>query len=116
MTIKGNEIGIQNVKEDIYRRCQLIIHDFLVSHYHLVQNISISSSSGHKIKPIKTCFDLGFVSIQLKEMGRACSTYGERRRPYRVLVGKPEERRPLERPRRKWEDNIKMDFQGEKFG
>jgi hypothetical protein len=30
---------------------------------------------------------------------------------YRVLVGKPEGKRPLERPRRKWEVNIKMDFQ-----
>jgi hypothetical protein len=28
-----------------------------------------------------------------------------------VLVGKPEEMRPLGRPRRRWEDNIKMDFQ-----
>jgi len=30
---------------------------------------------------------------------------------YRILVGKPERKRPLERPRRKWEDNIKMDIQ-----
>jgi hypothetical protein len=30
---------------------------------------------------------------------------------YRVLVGKPEGRRMLERPRRRWEDNIKMDVQ-----
>jgi hypothetical protein len=30
---------------------------------------------------------------------------------YRVLVGKPEEESPLGRPRRRWEDNIKMDFQ-----
>ena len=30
---------------------------------------------------------------------------------YRVLVGKPERKRPLERPRRRWEDNIKMDLQ-----
>jgi hypothetical protein len=35
----------------------------------------------------------------------------ERRGIYRVLVGKPEGKRPLERPRRKWEDNIKMDPQ-----
>jgi hypothetical protein len=35
---------------------------------------------------------------------------GERRGAYRVLVWKPEGRRPLERPRRIWEDNIKMDF------
>ena len=35
----------------------------------------------------------------------------ERRGVYRVLVGKPEEKRPLRRHRRRWEDNIMMDFQ-----
>jgi hypothetical protein len=35
---------------------------------------------------------------------------GERRGAYRALVGKPEGRRPLGRPRRKWESNIKMDL------
>ena len=37
-------------------------------------------------------------------MGRACSN------AYRVLVGKLEGRRPLVRPRRRWEDNIKIDL------
>jgi len=36
---------------------------------------------------------------------------GERRDVYRVLVGKPELKRPLGRHRRRWEDNIKMDLQ-----
>ena len=36
---------------------------------------------------------------------------GERRSVYGVLVGKPERKRPLVRPRRRWEDNIKMDLQ-----
>ena len=36
---------------------------------------------------------------------------GERRGVYTVLVGKPEGKRPLGRPRRRWEDNIKMDLQ-----
>jgi hypothetical protein len=35
---------------------------------------------------------------------------GEGRVVYRVLVGKPEGRRPLERSRRRWEDNIRMDL------
>ena len=43
-------------------------------------------------------------------MGGACSAYGDRRGVFRVLVGKPEGKRPLGRPRRRWEDNIKMDF------
>jgi hypothetical protein len=36
---------------------------------------------------------------------------GERRYVYRVLVGKPEGKRQLGRPRRGWEDNIKIDLQ-----
>jgi hypothetical protein len=43
-------------------------------------------------------------------MGRACSTNGEKRNAYRILVGKPEEKRPLERPKRSLEDNIQIDF------
>jgi hypothetical protein len=35
---------------------------------------------------------------------------GVRRGVYRALVGKPEGRRPLRRPRHRWEDNIKMDL------
>jgi hypothetical protein len=36
---------------------------------------------------------------------------GEKRGSYRILVGRPEGRRPLGRPRCRWEDNIKMDLQ-----
>ena len=36
---------------------------------------------------------------------------GEKRDIYRVLVGKPDGKRPLGRPRRRWEDNIKIDHQ-----
>jgi hypothetical protein len=35
---------------------------------------------------------------------------GERRAAYRVLVGKPERKRPIGRHKRRWEDNIKMDI------
>jgi hypothetical protein len=35
---------------------------------------------------------------------------GEGRNVYRVLVGKPERKRPLERPKRRWEDGIRMDL------
>jgi hypothetical protein len=36
---------------------------------------------------------------------------GEERGVHRVLMGKPERKRPLGRPRRRWEDNIKIDLQ-----
>jgi len=42
---------------------------------------------------------------------RHTALMGERRGVYRVLVGKPEGMRPLGRPKRRWEDNIKMDHQ-----
>ena len=44
-------------------------------------------------------------------MGGVRSTYGEKRGVYRFLVGKPEGKRPLGRPRRRWEDIIKMDLE-----
>jgi hypothetical protein len=43
------------------------------------------------------------------EMGGACSTNREERNGYRLLVEKPEGKRPLRRPRRSWVDNIKID-------
>jgi hypothetical protein len=43
-------------------------------------------------------------------MDRACSTNGEKKNACRILVGKPEEKRSLRRPRRRWVDNIKMDL------
>jgi len=42
--------------------------------------------------------------------------YGKRRGVYRVLVGEPEGKRPLGRPRHIWEDNTKMDLQEVRCG
>jgi len=44
-------------------------------------------------------------------MGGYVARVGERRGVYRDLMGKPEGKRPLGRPRRRWEDNTKMDLQ-----
>jgi hypothetical protein len=45
-------------------------------------------------------------------MGRSCSTNGEKRKACSILVGKPEDERPLGRPRctSRWQDNIKIDL------
>jgi hypothetical protein len=43
-------------------------------------------------------------------VGRICGTNGEEGNMYRLLVGKPEGKRPLGRPRRRWKYNIKMDL------
>jgi hypothetical protein len=41
---------------------------------------------------------------------------GKKRNAYRILVGKPEGKRPLGRPRRRWVDNIKMDLKIDRMG
>jgi hypothetical protein len=43
-------------------------------------------------------------------VGWTCGTHREGRGAYRVLVGRPEGKRQLGRPRRRWEDNIKIDL------
>jgi hypothetical protein len=43
------------------------------------------------------------------ERGTSFGTNGEKRNAYSILVGKPEGKKPLGRPRRRWVDNIKMD-------
>jgi hypothetical protein len=54
--------------------------------------------------------------VKEDEMGRACSTNKARRNAYRILVGKPEGKRPLGRPRRRWMDIIKMDLREIEWG
>jgi hypothetical protein len=49
--------------------------------------------------------------IGKNKMSGACSACGERSCVYRVLVGKPEGKRPFGRPMRRWDDNIKMELQ-----
>jgi hypothetical protein len=52
------------------------------------------------------------ISDQVKEdeVGRACSTHEEKRNAYRILMGRPERKRPLGRPKHKCENNIKIDY------
>jgi hypothetical protein len=43
-------------------------------------------------------------------MGRADNTDGEKKMSYRIFLGKPEGKRSLRKPRRRWVENIKIDF------
>jgi hypothetical protein len=49
-------------------------------------------------------------------MGRACSTHGEKRNAYGILVGKAEGKRSLGRPRRRWVDKFKIDLKRNRMG
>jgi len=64
---------------------------------------------------ICTAYQILFGEIKSRRMrwaGHIARSMLERRGVYTVLVGKSEGKRPLGRPRRRWEDNIKMDLQG----
>jgi hypothetical protein len=50
-----------------------------------------------------------FKSRRMRGAGHV-ARIGEKRNPYRIFVGKPEGKRPLGRPRRRWVDNIKIDL------
>ncbi|KAJ4445920.1 hypothetical protein ANN_12606 [Periplaneta americana] len=63
--------------------------------------LEASKKRGLEVNPEKT--------KRLRWAGHVASM-GESRNAYRVLVGRPEGKRPLGRPRRRWEDNIKMDL------
>jgi hypothetical protein len=49
-------------------------------------------------------------------VGRACGTYGTGEKIVQSLVGKLEGKRPLRRPRDRWEDGIRMDLRGLGWG
>jgi hypothetical protein len=48
--------------------------------------------------------------VKVNEVGGACGHMGEERKVYKVLVGKPKGKRPLERPRHRWENGVRMDL------
>ena len=54
--------------------------------------------------------------IEKNEMGGACSSYGEKEMRVQDFVGEASGKEPLGRPRRRWEDNIKLDLQEVGFG
>jgi hypothetical protein len=60
--------------------------------------------------------DCHYKEVAEDEMGGPCNTNGEKRNAYRLLEGKPEGKRPLGRPRRRWVDNIRMDHGEEGWG
>jgi hypothetical protein len=75
--------------------------------------LRIGSGENYVMKSLMMCppHPILFGFLNREEWAGHVARLGERRGVYGVLVGKPEGKRPLGRPRRRWEDNIKMDFQ-----
>ena len=66
---------------------------------------SVTSMGSQCSPPLVVCLPyISYIYVHVTRMG-------EERGVHRVLVGKPEGKRPLGRPRHRWEDNIKMDLQ-----
>jgi hypothetical protein len=59
---------------------------------------------------------VGVIKARRMRWAGTVARMGEVRGAYNILVGRPERRRPLRRPRRRWEDNIKMDLREKGFG
>jgi hypothetical protein len=58
----------------------------------------------------------GIIKSRRMRWARHVARMEEKRNAYRLLVRKPEGKRPLERPRRRWVDNIRLDFGEEGWG
>jgi hypothetical protein len=66
--------------------------------------VTLKKPGGSKFVNINTL-------LERRGLETPCGTYGREERCILGLVGSPEGKRPLPRPRRRWKDNIKMDFQ-----
>ena len=66
--------------------------------------------NNEELNDLHSSSNIVWLKKKKSEMCGDCRTYGERRGVYRVFMGQPERKRPLVSPRRRWEDNIKMDL------
>jgi len=99
----GEERKLRVVKNMVLRRIFGPRRDEVTSEWRRLQTEELNDlySSPNIVRVIK--------SRRMRWAGHVAHM-GEERRVYRVLVGKPEEKRPLGRPRRRWVDNIRTDL------
>ena len=81
-----------------------------------ITKINYRKTVGHVFTKSVQIQDCAGDKFEKDERGWACGAYGEEEGVYRVLVGKPGEKRPLGRPRCRWVDNIRMDLQEVRCG
>jgi hypothetical protein len=74
------------------------------------RNVGIRQIEAGEI-PTRTFTIVSCTLMETEEMGRACGAYGGGERCARGSGGRPERKRPLGRPRHRWEDNIKVDLE-----
>jgi hypothetical protein len=89
--------------------------EFLVSYsvyysYIAIFRLHKTSSGARKYRAVTFVLCAKGNQVEEDETGGPCSTNGEKRNAYRLLLRKPEGKRPLGRPRRRWVDNIRMNL------
>ena len=89
----------QGAEEDIWAKWSVVTGNCGKSHNGKLHEISTLSTNIFRLTKSRS------------RLGGACGTYDGQRGIYRVLMGKPEEKRTLGRPRRSWKDNIQTDVQ-----
>ena len=85
----------------------------------LLKHVHVRRLLSSLLEPAMFLGSLLWNTLSLRSSPRVLETkfhLTTKNRQYRVLVGKPEGKGPLGRPRRRWEDNIKMDLQGVRGG
>jgi hypothetical protein len=97
---------------DVKPLCRGILHCFGNKYAGVIRNIDTSEcTEKHFIININIIRIVRVVTSRRMRWAGHVARVGEERGVHRLLVGIPEEKRPLGRPRRRWEDNIKMNLQ-----
>ena len=111
-----------NRHKRLYQLNICILEDYIINHVYVtcfnVWFIFLKVLSNNQPNCIQTCWD-NYLGIQWGERMRWAwhvARMGKGRGVYRALVSKREGKRPLRRPRSRWEDNIKMDLQEVGYG
>ena len=73
----------------------------------IVNIVSLFTKRGNENEYVHMCVFSKLISFM---MGRSCSQKGRKRSTFKILTGKPIGKRSLGRPKRRWDNNIKMDF------
>jgi hypothetical protein len=109
-------ISVTSILQNVLYESFVTMLSFMVIHDHrrksIVANLLVhrkeTKNFAIRIK-ILFSYECSSKARRMKWAGHG-SRRGEKRNAYRLLVGKPEGRRPLGRPRRRWLDNIRMDL------
>jgi hypothetical protein len=111
--IKTTELSSIKWQDDCERQIGLDVENVVVAYFEVYRN---EEHHGELHNSYSSPDIIGQIKSRRMRWAGHVARMGEGRNVYRVLVGKPEGKRPPERPRRRWEDVIKMDLRENGWG